>query len=364
MKRILLLLFVLFGLFVLSLLFLRSSNSFLSPLTKSIEQSPFFTPSIPIYIPSSPTLDQVFSTDKAWIATLSASRRRVLIATGDVIPARVVNIQATKREDFLWPFAKTADILKQGDITFIDLETPLTKNCPLINDGFKFCGDERHINGLLSSGVDVASIGNNHAGNYGIDGVKNTIELLKSKDILVTGTDGPVYTDVRGITFAFLGYNDIGYKEEGISWADTELIKKEIFDSRKKADVVVVGVHWGVEYVSQPSERQKELAHLFIDSGADVVIGNHPHWIQPIELYKDKFISYAHGNFVFDQEWSKETKEGVVGKYTFYDDDLIDVEFLPIFIQDWGQPSFLSGKDKTALLEAMKKESLLLANSK
>src|SRR6185437_11714659 len=108
---------------------------------------------------------------------------------------------------------------------------------------------------------------------------------------------------------------------------------------------------------------QSELAHLAIDSGADLVIGNHPQWIEPAELYKGKLITYAHGNFVFDQMWSEKTEEGIVGKYTFYDKRLIDVEYLPIKIEDYGQPYFLQGTDKQKILDQMKQDSEELANN-
>jgi poly-gamma-glutamate synthesis protein (capsule biosynthesis protein) len=99
---------------------------------------------------------------------------------------------------------------------------------------------------------------------------------------------------------------------------------------------------------------------LAIDAGADLVIGNHPHWIQPVELYNGKLITYAHGNFVFDQEWSLETKQGVVGRYTFYDTQLVDVEFLPVLIENYGQPHFLMGAEKQFILDHMYSESQIL----
>ena len=161
--------------------------------------------------------------------------------------------------------------------------------------------------------------------------------------------------------FAFLGYNDIGYNQDGISWPDEEKIRLDIIEAKKIADVIIVTYHWGVEYRSQPDERQRYLGHFTIDSGADLVIGNHPHWIQPIEIYKGKLITYAHGNFVFDQEWSLKTKQGVVGKYIFYDSQLIDVEFMPLQIENYGQPNFLTGNEKQEILDEMKMESLRLS---
>jgi len=335
----------------------RNSTQVVSPMTQSIIQTNEGVSQIPSFVAKSPTVEQIFNSDHSWTATISAQRKRVMIATGDVIPARVVNIQATKFKNFQWPYQKVAGILKNADITFINLETPLIRDCPLINDGFKFCGSDKNIEGLTYSGIDVASLANNHAGNYGLEAINYTAMLLRNNSILVTGQNGPVYKDVRGLTFAFLGYNDIGYKQEGISWADEAKIRTEIAEARKKSDVVVVTFHWGIEYQSQPNERQKFLGHLAIDSGADLVIGNHPHWVQPIEIYKDKLITYAHGNFVFDQEWSLKTKQGVIGKYTFYDNQLIDVEYLPILIENYGQPHFLTGDEKKIILENMKYQS-------
>lgn len=308
-----------------------------------------------------PSIESIFSPDHSWIATLAAERKRTILVTGDVIPARVVNIQATKFNNYLWPFEKTADVVKDADLTFIDLETPIIKNCPLINDGFKFCGNARHVEGLVYAGVDVATLANNHIGNFGEEAISETVSILESNGIAVTGQHQPLIKDIRGVTFAFLGYNDIGYTPASISDAEEEKIKREITKARQQADVIIVQYHWGEEYRSQPDDRQKYLGKFTIDAGADLVIGNHPHWIQPVEMYKNKLITYAHGNFVFDQEWSIETKQGVVGRYTYFDDQLIDIEYLPIQIENYGQPYFLKGERKQKILDHMKSESVKLS---
>lgn len=107
--------------------------------------------------------------------------------------------------------------------------------------------------------------------------------------------------------------------------------------------------HWGAEYVSVPQSAEGiapddpvEIAHLAVDAGADFIIGNHPHWVQAVELYRGKLIVYAHGNYIFDQMWSYETRVGVIGLYTFYDDKLVRVEFIPTIIEDYAQPRLLS----------------------
>lgn len=301
------------------------------------------------------TLEKIFL-DNAQNSNLNKERLITLIVTGDVIPARSVNFQATQRKNFLWPFEKTAYVLKSTDMTFINLETPLIKNCRLTQEGMRFCGSDKHIEGLKFAGVDIASLANNHSANYGKEGIDETKKLLEENGISVTGLNGTAYKEIEGVKFAFLGFNDIE-KTPPVSSAEEEKIKNEINEARGNADVVIVQFHWGTEYVTAPEQRQRYLGKLAIDSGADLVIGNHPHWIKPVEFYRNKLITYAHGNFVFDQEWSQKTKEGVVGKYTFYGKDLIDAEFLPVEIKDYGQPYFLEGEKKQKILNEMYQES-------
>lgn len=311
-----------------------------------------------IYTPHLPSLDSIFSNDHGWVATLSAERIRTLVATGDVLPARQVNINIQEKQNPNWPFEKTKELLSKADITFINLETPLVSNCPLSNSGFTFCGDSKNVNGLLFAGVDVVNFANNHASNYGSEGVVETVHILEENNVLVSGVHGPVYKDIDGVTFAFLGYNDINI-QPGTAQADEKLIKNEITRAKQNADIVVVQFHWGVEYTHEPSTRQKELAHFAIDQGADLVIGNHPHWYQAVELYNNKLITYSHGNFVFDQMWSQKTREGVVGKYVFYETELIDVDFIPILIKQYGQPEIITDTvHRQSILDIMKKVSL------
>lgn len=303
------------------------------------------------------SIDRIFSADHAWVKNLPESKTVTMIATGDVLPARSVNYKMVKGLGFRWPFEKTKDMLAQADLTIINLETPLLAACPVTQVGMIFCGDARVVEGLVYAGVDVATLGNNHTGNHYLDGVSETQKILTDANIAPVA-EGPVYKTVKDIQFAFLSYNDIGSPEPGVPWADEDRIKTDISTARKNADIVVVSPHWGVEYVTMPSTRQKDLGHLMIDLGADVILGNHPHWIQPVEIYKNKFIIYAHGNFVFDQEWSEETKLGVVGRYTFFEKNLVDVEYLPVRIVDYGQPYFLEGNEAMRVLEHMKQASL------
>ncbi len=280
-----------------------------------------------------------------------------IIATGDVIPARSVNTRMVRLNNFNYPFEKTVNFLKNADAVFINLESPLLPNCQLTDEGMKFCGDPRDVKGLVYGGVTVASIANNHMGNYGLDGIRSTVNLLQENKIAVTGNGQPAIVTIRDKTFGFLGYNSIGAKESGIAWVDIPQIQLDIQNLKRKVDFVIVAFHWGIEYTAVPNSKQRELAHAAIDAGADLIIGNHPHWVQGVEQYKGKYITYAHGNFIFDQMWSEETREGVIGKYTFNNKGLANMQFLPVIIDDYSQPRFATAAEAAKILSMMEESS-------
>lgn len=313
----------------------------------------------PQFTPSPITLHEIFD-DHAWIATISGEHLRTVLATGDIIPARSVNMQSSVKNDYTWAFLQTYSLLSNADITFINLESPLIEKCDLTREGMIFCGNPNHVTGLKLAGVDIANLANNHSYNYGESGIQNTSNILTQNSIQVIGVKKPVIYEVRGLKFGFLGYNDVGTTPMYLSKADEGQIRADIEAIRNLVDIVVVSFHWGIEYQHQPSARQIQLAYQTIDNGADLIIGNHPHWIEPVEIYKGKLIMYAHGNFIFDQMWSEETKTGVIGKYTFYDKDLIDVEYFPIYIKDYGQPEFMTGEKADGVLKMLKEISIAL----
>lgn len=279
------------------------------------------------------------------ITERSKSNAITLIATGDIMLGRTVNFKTVSGDNFNWPFEKTIELLRSADITLINLEGTLPKKCESTMVGMRFCGDQRNIEGLIHAGVDIVNLANNHSGDFGKDGFTETLNLLTENSILVTGVDGPTYKRVNNINLAFLGYTDIPQYISVIPLATEERIKKEVQNAAENTDIVVTSFHFGVEYIDQPTKRQVDLAHLAIDSGADIVIGHHPHWIQPIEIYKDKPIIYSLGNFVFDQEWSQKTKEGNIVKIILTKEGVKEYELIPILIKDFGQPEIVS-KDK------------------
>jgi len=295
---------------------------------------------------------------------MDPTKIRTLLVTGDVIPARGVNYFATVKRDFLWPFRPTADYTKNADITYINLEAPLFAGCPVSPaESFTFCGDARFVSGLNFMGAKVANLANNHLSNYGAEGITATDKLLQSHGIMTSGLGAVAVIDVRGIKFGFIGFNGVGRA------IDQAALKAGIARARQQADIVVVQFHWGKEYERQPMpdrgvptpDDPVTIGHNAIDWGADIVIGNHPHWYQGIEIYKGKLITYAHGNFVFDQMWSEETREGVIGTYTFYGTQLVAATWKPVRSYDYGQPVFMNASDSASTLQTMEAASDTLA---
>jgi poly-gamma-glutamate synthesis protein (capsule biosynthesis protein) len=319
------------------------------------------------------TLSSIFAKSAPPLHGYDPRKLRALIATGDVIPARTVNYMMVTRNDFLYPFRPTAAYLRTGDITLINLESPLIAGCAVTVEGMSFCGDPRATQGLKFAGVDVACTANNHIGNYGLPAIRETWQHLAATGIQHCGLGDIAYRTVRGLRFAFLAFNAVG---ERFDYATS---RAEIRAARKHADVVVVSVHWGKEYVAVPQvapgitdDNPRTIAHWIVDSGADLVIGNHPHHVQGVELYRGRLITYAHGNFVFDQMFTVSdcpgdanyfctTREGVVGKYTFYDKKLVAVRYRPVVIYGYAQPRWAAPNVSAAVMSGMKSASARLA---
>jgi poly-gamma-glutamate synthesis protein (capsule biosynthesis protein) len=318
------------------------------------------SPPLPIPLVS---VDSVFAAHGPSLSRLDPRKLVTLIATGDVIPARSVNYEMAIRDDFTYPFLKTYKFTRAADITLINLESPLINGCATTTSGMSFCGDPRVVKGLELAGVDIANLPNNHIGNYGVDAIHETERHLTDAGIAWDGFGHVVYDRVKGITFGFLGFNGVG------ETIDTTEMAREIRAARKQANVVVVSFHWGREYTSVPltapgiaDQDPRQIAHLAIKAGADLIVGNHPHWVQGIEIYRGKFITYAHGNFVFDQMWSVATRQGVVGTYTFYGKRLVSVRFRPVMIENYAQPHFLSAADGAPILARMRAASFQIAH--
>ncbi|MFH1864228.1 MAG: CapA family protein [bacterium] len=264
-----------------------------------------------------------------------------IILTGDVMLGRSVLIRTEKERDWTYPFNKVSEYLRNSDIVFSNLESPIVENCPRTDSGMVFCTDNKMTEGLKRANIGVVTVANNHMGNYGQKGINDTKRYLIGAGIDYTGVGDLVVKEVKGTKFGFLGFDFVNAKP-------TDLDLKLIRQSDSLVDVLIVGVHWGEEYKDKANKKQREIAKDLVENGADVIAGHHSHWVQDTEKINQtstklrwaRPVYYSLGNFVFDQEWSEETKKGLVIKLTFKDGELIKEEKLPIYISSLGQPEF------------------------
>ena len=282
----------------------------------------------------------------------------VLTAVGDVILGRKVDERMAKYRDYLSPFRDVAAELSAADVAVANLETPLSDRVVPSHDPktLAFATSTRAIPGLRLAGIDAVSLANNHSLNCGPEPFVDTLAALESAGVKHFGggrtredARRPAIVEARGLRFAFLGYDDVagryyaaGERTPGIAPLDLPEVVADVRAARQVADVVVPYFHWGTEYTSVPTQRQREVAHAAVDAGAALVLGSHPHWVQAVEFHRGAFIAYSLGNFVFDQDWSTETQQGVILKTTWLNGRLVAVDFLPVRIFDQHRPRILA----------------------
>jgi poly-gamma-glutamate synthesis protein (capsule biosynthesis protein) len=155
----------------------------------------------------------------------------------------------------------------------------------------------------------------------------------------------PIIKEIGKTKIAFLAFSNLGTslwgakeKKSGICWLEKERMEKVITETKKKADIVVVSFHYGEEYFSKPTQFQISISRSAIDSGANLVVGHHSHSVQPIEKYKNSWIAYSLGNFVFDQKFSKETMAGLMLKVSIENSKIKEVIPIKIKINQFYQP--------------------------
>ncbi len=218
-----------------------------------------------------------------------------------------------------YPFAQIKDLLSGHDIVVGNLEGSFTdfksKTVGIKDAPLTFTFDPTVIPMLKNLGFTLFSLANNHTTNFGEEGLVQTRQYLSESGIGYFGdpfntVELSKIVEVNGVKIGFVGFHEFIYQ-------NLDLVLVEISKMKAEADLVIVFPHWGSEYNKKANANQKELARAFIDAGADVVVGAHPHVIEPIEIYKDKPIFYSLGNFVFDQDFSYDTTHGLTLELTY-----------------------------------------------
>ncbi len=250
-----------------------------------------------------------------------------LYAVGDINLGRRVAKQRLLEGDTLYPFRALLDTLRAADITFGNLESPITPDSNPVADSFGvFTAPPAAASALARAGFDIVSTANNHAWDGGQAAVEETMQQLTRAGVLFVGSaygrdmaEQPVMVRRRGWRVAFFAVTRAWnpapytfYRHAGaawIAWGDPSWIYPAIrtLKASGRADLVVVSVHGGKEYVDTPPDYHRDLFRGLVDAGADLVLAHHPHVLQPVVWYQGKPIVQSLGNFVFAQDdpWTR-----------------------------------------------------------
>jgi poly-gamma-glutamate synthesis protein (capsule biosynthesis protein) len=292
-------------------------------------------------------------------------------ATGDILPVRCAYARQQELGDPIHAFRELAPWLAEADITVGSLDAAISDagvpfDCV---ETFSLLAPEESLPGIELSGFDVITVATNHVkdcgqGACGDDAFFDTLSNLRSVGVMPVGggadlaeARAPAILTVDGVRFAFLGYDEIApyyHAEPGVPGTaplDETYLREDIAAAKQQADVVVVLPQWGIEYQAEPTYLQQQLAAAAVDAGATLVIGNHPHWVEAAEPLGESFVAYALGNYIFDQDWSLETQQGVLLEAAFDGAKLKGVRFHPIHIWDEHQPAFAEPDEAAQIMD-------------
>lgn len=256
---------------------------------------------------------------------------------GDVIPHEAVRKAAAAAGAGAagWEalFSDVSDVFKGADFGFVNLETPVAPEHSQGSKPFKFNAPVALIDALKASGIKIVSFANNHVMDQGWAGFAETREHLRTEGMLFVGTGDtaqqmwqPLIVEANGIKVGWLGMtrwlngnrnpdkddqphvNFFPYPGEsgGAPGADEAQVLAAVKAARAQCDFLVVSIHWGVEYAPAPKPEDVELAHQIMEAGASVIVGHHPHVLEPVETYqttdgRNTVIFYSLGNFLSNQ---------------------------------------------------------------
>ena len=268
------------------------------------------------------------------------------------------------------PFEGVSDVTSSVDLLLINFENAATTSGNAVKGDVPLSCDPSYVPLAKANNNTVASMANNHAFDYGIDGMKDTMKYLKDAGITPIGAGNTedeahqaVVKDINGRKITILNYMDSNNFAEysydvmpyangsspGYSAYDSADAQKQISE-HNDSDMIVAYLHFGNEYSNSPNEDQVKIAHELIDYGADVVLGSHPHVTQGIEMYNGKPIFYSLGNFIFDQ--SNEATHSAYFVRINLVDDRGECTVYPIYISNY-LPQHMDADSGSSLLSGL-----------
>lgn len=293
---------------------------------------------------------------------------------GDMMLDRGVKNSVMKNfnGDYSMMFKNVSEMIKKADIAFANLEGPASDQGEDKRNLYSFRMDPSVIPVLKGSGLSILSVANNHAGDWSRDAFTDSLNRLKENEILYTGgglnileSENPIIIEKYGMKIGYLGFTDTGpdwmratETQAGILSASNPRFAEIIKNAASKVDYLIITFHFGEEYKKIHNNRQEYLAHSAIDNGAKIIIGQHPHVVQDTEVYKDGFIAYSLGNFIFDQHFSTDTMQGMLLEMKLNKDGNISITKNTLKLSKAFQPeTIIKGKEEKLKLDSENKES-------
>lgn len=253
--------------------------------------------------------------------------------------------------DYSYFFDGVKYFLEADDLSIANLEGPLTEvgENYRVDKTFNFQGPAKYTNILTEGSIEAVNLANNHTFDYGQKGFDDTVESLENANIPYFGYDKYYIYETKGIKIGLAGIK--GWNEEEAK----ENTKNAIdYFHEQNTDLIIISYHWGIEREDKQNEVQENIARFAIDCGADLILGTHPHVPQGLECYKEKYIVYSLGNFVFGGNRNPQDKDTFIFQqvFKFENDVLVDtyINIIPCSISsvqnrnDY-QPTLLEGEE-------------------
>lgn len=289
-----------------------------------------------------------------------------LTFVGDVMMSGNVEKRLLEK-GFDFPFEHVRSLFLQDDYTIANLETPITlRGTPSENKEFVYKSSPEAIPAMKEAGIDAVNLANNHSMDQGVEGLLDTFSALDAHQIAYVGAGkdakrayAPVYVEKKGIRIALLGFSRVipqvswyaGKDQPGLAATyDPALAVQAIQEAKKEADLVIVIAHWGKEKVDFPVDYQQALARTYIDAGADLIVGGHPHVLQGFEQYRGKWVAYSMGNFIFTRAVEPKTWDSMVLQANCTKTGDCQLKMLPYYAE-LGQAVPMNDHDGAALLK-------------
>jgi hypothetical protein len=278
-----------------------------------------------------------------------------IVLCGDVMLARKVRERALFHDDVAWPFRKNLYLTAGADVAFANLESLFSENPDPAPAHLVFQLHPEQVEALRVAGFDAISVANNHADNVGRPGMALTVELLRQNGVAPSGggrnlaeAHRPALVEAPNLTVAFCSYTAAasltatGETPGHTAWGLGHL-RSDLARAAEEADVVVVSLHAGDEYAPRENKLQRDFAHAAVDAGADIVVGHHPHVLEPIEVYRGRLICYSLGNYVFDQPWNYDACQAAAVEVLLRGDEPRRAYVHPLRINEDFQPEPVEG---------------------